>query len=93
MGNLRSEMIRALVTVREREMVEAHAKRRKMSVAEYARLALLFDMMMDGNYDAFKHVGAEVVGKMRVRLGRKFDAVASDERHADFEHYVGQGKR
>lgn len=60
------------VTPRLKAIIESHAKRKKMAVSEYMREAILFDMLISGNIDAFKYVvsgvGEKVSGSMRSML-------------------------
>lgn len=93
---LRSEVLGCKVTKPEREMIEAHAKKRDMNVSEYLRIAALFDMMMDGNFAAFKHVGSSVARRMRDILDEKLDALmhaSADEVAKNWEKHVGVPKR
>jgi len=61
------------VRVEEAKMIERHVKKDKTTVSKYVRTAVLFDMVMDGDWEAFKHVASEVRGillkRMQARLG------------------------
>lgn len=56
----------------EQRLIERHAKREGMTVSGYVRRAVLFDMMMDGDWEATKHLGSEIRAEVLKRMSRRF---------------------
>ncbi len=56
----------------EARLIERHAKKEKTTVSRYVRTAVLFDMVMDGDWDAFKHLAIEVRATVLKRMSRRF---------------------
>ena len=56
----------------EARMIERHVKKEKTTVSRYVRTAVLFDMAMEGDWEAFKHVATEVRAEVLKRMGKRF---------------------
>lgn len=68
MGDKNIVVMNFKVSDRLKEIIENNAKRKKMAVSEYIREAILFDMLMSGNVDAFKYIASGVGEKVSVSL-------------------------
>ncbi len=55
----------------EQRMIERHAEKEGKTVSSYVRSAVLFDMFMDGDFEAFKHVASEVRGEVLKRISKR----------------------
>lgn len=56
----------------EARLIERHAKKEKTTVSRYVRTAVLFDMVMDGDWEAFRHVASEVRAEVVKRMSKRF---------------------
>lgn len=56
----------------EARLIERHAKKEKTTVSRYVRTAVLFDLVMEGDWDAFKHVASEVRTEVVKRMSKRF---------------------
>jgi hypothetical protein len=70
MGPSRTELMQFKVTPKERELIEACAKKQGDSVSEYVRAAVLMDMILEGNVGAMK-IAVDTIGRKAVQLLRK----------------------
>ena len=56
----------------EARLIERHVKTEKTTVSRYVRTAVLFDMAMEGDWEAFKHIATEVRAEVLKRMSRRF---------------------
>jgi len=70
MGPSRTELMQFKVTPKEKELIEAFAKKQGDSVSEYVRAAVLMDMILEGNVGAMK-IAVDTIGRKAVQLLRK----------------------
>ena len=70
MGPSRTELMQFKVTPKEKELIEACAKKQGDSVSEYVRAAVLMDMILEGNVGALK-IAVDTIGRKAVQLLRK----------------------
>ena len=70
MGPSRTELMQFKVTPKEKELIEACAKKQGDSVSEYVRAAVLMDMILEGNVGAMK-IAVDTIGRKAVQLLRK----------------------
>lgn len=67
MGPSRTELMQFKVTPKERELIEACAKKQGDTVSEYVRAAVLMDMILEGNVGAMK-IAVDTIGRKAVQL-------------------------
>jgi hypothetical protein len=70
MGPSRTELMQFKVTTKERELIEACAKKQGLSISEYVRAAVLMDMILEGNVGAMK-IAVDTIGRKAVQVLRK----------------------
>jgi hypothetical protein len=56
----------------EQRLIERHAKKEGVTISSYVRGAVLFDMVMAGDWDAFKHVAVEGRAEVLKRMNQRF---------------------
>ena len=56
----------------EQRLIERHAKKEGVTISSYVRGAVLFDLIMSGDWDAFKHVASGVRAKVLRRMNERF---------------------
>jgi hypothetical protein len=57
----------------EQRLIERHAKKEGVTISSYVRGAVLFDMVMGGDWDAFKHVASGARAEVLRRMSERFD--------------------
>ena len=62
----------------EQRLVERRAKNEGITVSAYIRRAVLFDMVMEGDWDAFKHLASEVRTEVLKRMTRRFGFLSAE---------------
>ena len=65
----RTETLAGKFTKRERAIMEAEAKRQKMTVTEYVRVQVMTGLVLDGNVEALKILGGLMRDKLTEKLG------------------------
>ena len=73
MGGSRSELMQFKVTPEERRIIEKRAKKEGTSTSNYIRGCVLMEMVLDGDFQAMKIVGAEVGRKVWQGLRKRAD--------------------
>ena len=73
MGGQRSELMQFKVTPEERKIIEKRAKKEGTSTSNYIRGCVLMEMVLDGDFQAMKIVGAEVGRKVWQGLRKRAD--------------------
>ena len=65
---MRSELLNFRVTPEEKKLIEKRARAKKMTLADYVREAVLFDMLMSGMGDAWRFLGRKAYAALREEL-------------------------
>ena len=65
----RTETLAGKFTKCERQIIEAEAKRQKMTVTEYVRVQVMTGLVLDGNVEALKILGGLMRDKLTEKLG------------------------
>jgi hypothetical protein len=73
MATGRSELMQFKVTPEERRIIENRAKKEGTSTSNYIRGCVLLEMVLDGDFEAMKIVGAEVGRKVWQGLRKRAD--------------------
>ena len=73
MSTSRSELMQFKVTPEERRIIEKRAKKEGATTSNYIRGCVLMEMVLDGDFEAMKVVGAEVGRKVWQGLRKRAD--------------------
>ena len=70
MGPSRTELMQFKVTPHEKKVIEDFVRKRRDTVSEYVRSAVIMDMVLEGEVKAMKIV-VDTIGRKAVQLLRK----------------------
>lgn len=73
MTSNRSELMQFKVTPEEKRIIERRAKKEGVTASNYIRGCVLMEMVLDGDFEAMKVVGAEVGRKVWQGLRKRAD--------------------
>lgn len=73
MGTGRTELMQFKVTAEEKKIIEKRAKKEGTTTSNYIRGCVLMEMVLDGDFEAMKVVGAEVGRKVWQGIRRRAD--------------------
>lgn len=85
MSNGNTVVMNFKVSPRLKEIIEKHANSKKLSVSEYIRDAVLFDMIISGNIDAFNYLATGVGEKFHGAVRNFMEKLKKDKKGKDEE--------
>ena len=73
MNAARTELMQFKVTIDEKRIIEKRAKKEGTTTSNYIRGCVLMEMVLDGDFEAMKVVGAEVGRKVWQGMMKRAD--------------------
>jgi hypothetical protein len=79
MAEPRTEVYQIRFSTEEKKLVEDFARKQGLKVADYIRIAVMFDMIMGGDVRMIRHVGRELAVKVNERLRTRWRELMAGE--------------